>query len=183
MAIHDDSTGKHKFGDARARSAVLSAVFIVGLCIGVIASEKIYLNSQESQTPSSAFNPVRLQQDPRALSEVGSTGRSAAVLATNVAEQAGLFQKNREPRNELEMVLQRVAPDGEVIIAISNMNLIHEESLLLWLKVGRAWPYMHLLRVFSISSSVQTSFCMLYSCSLGKQMRLRNIACCGVLPY
>jgi hypothetical protein len=40
-----------------------------------------------------------------------------------------------KPKNELHRVLQRVAPQGEVMVVISNMNLIHQKSLVYWLEV------------------------------------------------
>lgn len=39
------------------------------------------------------------------------------------------------PRSELEGILQRIAPDREVMIAISNYNLIREGMLTTWLEV------------------------------------------------
>lgn len=39
------------------------------------------------------------------------------------------------PRSELEGILQRIAPDREVMIAISNYNLIMEGMLTTWLEV------------------------------------------------
>ena len=41
----------------------------------------------------------------------------------------------KEPRSELESILQRVAPQREVMIAISNYNLIREGMLTTWLEV------------------------------------------------
>lgn len=42
------------------------------------------------------------------------------------------------PRSELEGILQRIAPDREVMIAISNYNLILQGMLTTWLQVGMA---------------------------------------------
>lgn len=39
------------------------------------------------------------------------------------------------PRSELEGILQRIAPDREVMIAISNYNLILQGMLTTWLEV------------------------------------------------
>lgn len=39
------------------------------------------------------------------------------------------------PRSELESILQRIAPEREVMIAISNYNLILEGMLTTWLEV------------------------------------------------
>ena len=40
------------------------------------------------------------------------------------------------PPSELEQILQRVAPQREVLIAISNYNLIQQGMLTTWLEVG-----------------------------------------------
>ena len=40
------------------------------------------------------------------------------------------------PASELEQILQRVAPQREVLIAISNYNLIQQGMLTTWLEVG-----------------------------------------------
>ena len=43
--------------------------------------------------------------------------------------------RQKAPRSELESILQRVAPQREVMIAISNYNLIIEGMLTTWLEV------------------------------------------------
>lgn len=50
------------------------------------------------------------------------------------------------PRSELEGILQRIAPDREVMIAISNYNLILEGMLTTWLEVCcLCWHHPNLL--------------------------------------
>ncbi len=51
----------------------------------------------------------------------------------NQVPRRQLVQK--QPRSELESILQRVAPQREVMIAISNYNLIREGMLTTWLEV------------------------------------------------
>ena len=43
--------------------------------------------------------------------------------------------RQKAPRSELESILQQVAPQREVMIAISNYNLIIEGMLTTWLEV------------------------------------------------
>ena len=114
----DDASGKRKVPNVQARSAMLTGALIVGMCLGVIVSEKLYLITQEADLPEGAVAAVR----SRKLEVQASAG-------TAVRRSTG------KPRSELEEILQRVAPQGEVMIAISNMNLIHEQSLVMWLEV------------------------------------------------
>jgi len=51
----------------------------------------------------------------------------------NQVPRRRLVQK--EPQSELESILQRIAPEREVMIAISNYNLIREGMLTTWLEV------------------------------------------------
>jgi len=114
---------------------VLSTVFILGVCFGIVVAEKLYLSAQEGGTPVTTPESLRLEK---------ATTNSAVSLADSIhrnqhqqhqeQDQKSLFIKDRQPRSELEKILQHVAPDGEVMIAISNMNLIREDSLVLWLK-------------------------------------------------
>jgi len=60
---------------------------------------------------------------------VGGGGSGAAAAALGARRSSG------KPRNALEEILQRVAPQGEVMIAISNYNLVLESSLVMWLEV------------------------------------------------
>ena len=137
MKMYDDSTGKHKLSDVRARSALLSAVFILGVCLGVVAAEKLYLATQEAQTSSAGLQSLRTRSQKLEQDGSGGSGSGAVAAAVIAVGEPQLFQKGKQPRNDLETLLQRVAPDGEVMIAISNMNLIREDSLKLWLKVSR----------------------------------------------
>ena len=127
--LDDDSTGKHKLGGVKARSAVLSATLLVGVCLGVMVSEKIYLLSQEAEVSSEALAAVRSRK--LELNGGGGSAQPAALAASGARRASG------KPRNKLEEVLRRVAPQGEVMIAISNMNLVHEQSLTQWLEVRR----------------------------------------------
>lgn len=133
----DDSQGKHKLTDVRSRSAVLTAALVLGICLGVVASEKLYLRSQEQQHPGAVAAALR----SRKLQTGGESGVGSAVALTlNTGASGGdgrggdIPRNMGEPRNELERVLQRVAPQGEVLIAISNSNLLHGE-LQMWIEV------------------------------------------------
>jgi hypothetical protein len=113
--MDDDSTGKHK---SPARSAVLTCSLLMGLLSGFIVSEKLYLTAHEADVPRTAA--VRSRK-----LEVGSASRVGRLA---------------RPRNQLEQILQRVAPSGEVMIAISNYDLVEDGELLLWLEVRLGMP-------------------------------------------
>lgn len=130
----DDSTGKHKVSDVRSRSAVLSAVLIVGVCLGVLTSEKLYLLAQESDMPEGAVAAARTRK-----LEVSSKALAGGQALAAGGGAGGMRRMGGKPRNQLEELLRKVAPSGEVMIAISNINLIHESSLTMWLEVGAAW--------------------------------------------
>ncbi|KAL4859773.1 Arabinosyltransferase RRA3 [Chlorella vulgaris] len=115
----DDSTGKHKHTVVRARSAMLTGALLVGVCLGVLVSEKLYLVTQEADLPEGAIAAVRSRK-----LEVSSGGGGSGVMPRFTGK----------PRSELEGILQRVAPKGEVMIVISNINLINEQSLVMWLE-------------------------------------------------
>ena len=100
----------------------------MGVCLGVMASEKLYLVSQEAALEPGAAAAAAAARSRKL--EVGGGGGSAAALAVR--------RGGGKPRNALEEILQRVAPQGEVMIAISNFNLVLESSLVMWLEVGAA---------------------------------------------
>lgn len=102
----DDSTGKHKAGAAKARGAMLTAALLVGMCLGVMVSEKLYLVSQEAELAPEAVAAARSRK--LELSSGAATGGGGAVVR----------RAQGKPRNALEELLQRVAPQGEVMIAI-----------------------------------------------------------------
>lgn len=115
--MEDDSTGKRKMGALRHRSALLTGALLVGVCLGVIVSEKLYLVTQEAELPEGALAAVR----SRKLEVAGDGG--AVALATAGGGVSGgpdaiARSADRQPRNELEALLRQVAPQGEVMIAI-----------------------------------------------------------------
>lgn len=115
--VEDDSTGKRKVGALRHRSALLTAALLVGVCLGVIVSEKVYLITQEAELPEGAVAAVRSRK-----LEVAASGGAATLAAASGGVSGGPDGIPRsadpQPRNELEALLRRVAPQGEVMIAI-----------------------------------------------------------------
>ena len=122
---YDDDASQHKYtktSNVKARSAALTGALLVGLLLGVMASEKLYLIAQETDAPGGG--PV-----------AGVRSRKLEVGAAATAVAGSMRRTGGKPRNKLEEILRQVAPSGEVMIVISDMNLIHEDSLKLWLQV------------------------------------------------
>lgn len=126
-AYHDDSTGKNKID--RHRSTALSLFFFLGVCIGVVVSERLYVQSVESQT----------HQGRRVMRTSDGTTKHhlGGGLGTLFTQQQQQTQSNN---NELQSLLEDVAPGGEVMIVISNANLLKTTALLMWLDCARRLP-------------------------------------------
>lgn len=105
----DDPQGKLRATVHRSRTAVVSLVFFVGLCVGFMAAQKMYLSQHATGSVKSAVEHRR----------------------------AGREQVLQGASSELGKILAKVAPSGEVMIAISNMNLIRAGTLPIWLDVSR----------------------------------------------
>jgi arabinosyltransferase len=124
---HDDSAGKRK-GRA-SRSAGLSAAFVLGLCLGIVVSERLYILHKESEVePSNALEAV----SARKLRLRDSSTKGGVDAAVSERREASSLSQGK-PRNELEATLRKVAPQGEVLIAISNYNLVREGALNVWI--------------------------------------------------
>ncbi|KAK9824345.1 hypothetical protein WJX72_009577 [[Myrmecia] bisecta] len=109
----EDPQGKHRPEDSRSRTALLYSALFVGACLGFLTSQTMYLRVQRAH-----------YQPPRGQSGIGM-GTSAAAAT---GEQSG------KPVSELEALLTQIAPDKEVMIAISNYNLILGGQLNTWLE-------------------------------------------------
>lgn len=111
----EDPSGKGKIAHTTERVKVLSAAFIIGLCIGLVVAERVYIATNAASGGGAATStPIRTH--------------SAALqaLSTGDAQSAALLS-----------VLQRVAPSGEVLIALSNKIPFREGTLLTWLEAVR----------------------------------------------
>mmetsp|Transcript_20288 Transcript_20288/g.61122 ORF Transcript_20288/g.61122 Transcript_20288/m.61122 type:complete len:374 (+) Transcript_20288:581-1702(+) len=104
----EDSTGKGRFNDARSRSGLLMVALVTGICLGVVFSERLYIRFQD--------------QDSTVVQPANGVGSGAGASANR--RKLGQMRKLGKPRSELEGILQRIAPDKEVMIGISNYNLV-----------------------------------------------------------
>jgi hypothetical protein len=114
MGSFDDSTGKGKYAGTQSRNQVLAAVFTVGLCLGLIISERLYLSTNTEDILRGTALPNKAQQ-----------GGNPAVAA--------LIAKSPQMK-ELKAYLEKIAPTKEVLIGVSNMNPLREGMLETFLK-------------------------------------------------
>ena len=84
MAKFDDSTGKQKAHDARGRTASMSLVLILGICLGVVVSEKVYLRNEEIKSTPAALESLRSQK-----LEIGGSRRISTEVATDMSTLTG----------------------------------------------------------------------------------------------
>mmetsp|Transcript_39767 Transcript_39767/g.88392 ORF Transcript_39767/g.88392 Transcript_39767/m.88392 type:complete len:376 (-) Transcript_39767:607-1734(-) len=112
----DDSTGKSKFIESKARYKVLGTMFIVGLCVGIVISERMYIRKGGSL------------QRPRVLTAQSIT---TSVTSSSKLEVSSLqaHPDTAPARNDLEKVLRQVAPSKEVFLAVANKNTMWDGML------------------------------------------------------
>ncbi|GAX77314.1 hypothetical protein CEUSTIGMA_g4760.t1 [Chlamydomonas eustigma] len=107
---NDDSTGKRKFVEVKARSKLLIALFVLGLCGGIVLAEQLYVKrfrSQQRVTQSSTAAASSLKHD-RAKAE---TDQESSDFSTPA-------------QNDLEVLLRKIAPKKEILLAVANKNIL-----------------------------------------------------------
>lgn len=107
----DDPQGKLRTPQAKSRGRWIAGALIVGLCLGFAISQEYYLKTY-------------------------ARGGDAIVPAWATRRQSRETGGTAQPNKELRRILKRIAPKKEVMIAISNANLLKEQTLATWLKVG-----------------------------------------------
>eukprot|EP00882_Tetradesmus_deserticola_P004912 GHRQ01005175.1.p1 GENE.GHRQ01005175.1~~GHRQ01005175.1.p1 ORF type:complete len:388 (+),score=152.53 GHRQ01005175.1:322-1485(+) len=133
----DDSTGKGKTFSMRERNQVLFALFTVGVCAGVIISERLYISSNREDI----LRGTALPNKPRSARSAGTAAASARSaqqlagngLAGNTGAAAVVYPKDAQMQ-ALEQYLLRVAPSREVLVGVSNINPLREGMLETFLK-------------------------------------------------
>ena len=107
----------------QARNYAVASVFLVGLCIGVIISERVYIQ-KGGHVPKPRFLQTRLDSAQHAIT-LGRAGGPAkagadAATATAATTAAGAtnsltsYPDSKPPRNDLEAMLRKIAPKKEV---------------------------------------------------------------------
>jgi hypothetical protein len=103
----DDSTGKSKIVETKARNKGLYAFFIIGLCGGMVLAEQLYVQRSRSQLERQLTATQTTTGD-----EIMSKATSTKIDFTKPA------------RNDLEELLRKVAPQQEVLLAVANKNTL-----------------------------------------------------------
>lgn len=136
----DDTTGKNKFADNKARNRALIAFFVVGLCIGLVVAERVYI-SRGGSVPK----PRMLQTD---YDKHHKAGKTQVHLAVGGADPGAITSRpdDQPARNPLEEKLRKVAPTREVLVAVANKNTMWDGMLQTFLSgVKRAGVNNHLI--------------------------------------
>ncbi|KAG2430086.1 hypothetical protein HXX76_010185 [Chlamydomonas incerta] len=101
-----DSTGKTKGQAEKARWTVLASFFALGLCLGVVVAERVYVQKR-------ALIPKPRQLVSTVSNALHSVGHHAPAA----------------PRNELEAYLMQIAPNKELLLAVANKNTMWDGML------------------------------------------------------
>jgi hypothetical protein len=101
-----DSTGKTKGHAEKARWTVLATFFALGLCLGIVVAERVYV-----QKRTLIPKPRQLVSRVAHAMHMGGTKHPAA------------------PRNELEAYLMQIAPSRELLLAVANKNTMWDGML------------------------------------------------------
>lgn len=141
MGILDDGgSGKSKILDTRQRNHVLTAVCAVGVCIGIMASERLYIaTNREDILKGVTTHMGGGVRGSSSSSSTGSASTAAALAAAapsagvSEASVAGAVASNPELK-ALREYLELVAPEKEVLIGVSNQNPMVEGMLDTWLE-------------------------------------------------
>lgn len=95
----DDSTGKSKAYEQSRRYTNLAAFFLIGLCVGVVVAERIYVARSKSSSSVSLGGEGRQLVTTAGGSEVQQVKTASSSLALDFSKPA---------RNDLEEVLRKV---------------------------------------------------------------------------
>lgn len=94
MGSDDDASGKNKHV---TRSRGLAALFLISLCVGLIVSERLYVQRRKGGTLASVAAAAQLVHLPHRKIAAGSDKPYTGPA-----------------RNDLEVLLRRIAPTREV---------------------------------------------------------------------
>jgi hypothetical protein len=61
MGLIEDSTGKSKFMETKTRAKVLTAAFVIGLCVGIIIAERVYIRTNVDDSTPGATRSLKLE--------------------------------------------------------------------------------------------------------------------------
>lgn len=124
----------------RACVQVLLSLFAVGMCAGIIISERLYISSNREDILRGTALPNKPRSARSAAAPLAGNApagaRSAAQLARNAAAAAAaavVYPKDAQ-MHALEQYLLKIAPSREVLVGVSNVNPLREGMLGTFLK-------------------------------------------------
>ncbi len=105
------------------RNRALGAFFIVGLCVGLVIAERVYISKGGSvpkprilQTQYDVHHKRTLAASlPKIHSSVHSQGNNGEIQSTPLDQPA---------KNDLEALLRKIAPTKEVLVAVANKGTL-----------------------------------------------------------
>jgi hypothetical protein len=154
--LDDDGSGKGKILDQRQKAKVLTAVFALGVLIGLVAAERLYIATNREDilagvssmggttrgSSSSSGGPAPSRGGRSSGAASGAAGAAAAAAASSdgnpaatAAEAAAVEAAAKDPELlQLRAYLDKIAPEGEVLIGVSNQTPMIEGMLDTWLE-------------------------------------------------
>lgn len=106
----------------QARNTALASVFIVGLCIGLIVSERVYI-SRGGHVPKPRFLRTHHDSNAKQLASIQTVSSVSSTSGKSGSAGSSQFDYTGEPRNDLEIYLRSIAPEKEVLVAVANKNV------------------------------------------------------------
>mmetsp|Transcript_11613 Transcript_11613/g.20910 ORF Transcript_11613/g.20910 Transcript_11613/m.20910 type:complete len:402 (-) Transcript_11613:357-1562(-) len=132
-----DCTGKSKVQEDKSSNRLRISYFIIGLCIGILISERIYVTHRTLDPISSKLLATKTEfldnhsfkssKDDSIILKNESLPLNSDVAPT--ASTVDTATAVPEPRNELEKTLRLIAPNKELLVAISNKNMLWDNML------------------------------------------------------
>mmetsp|Transcript_728 Transcript_728/g.1991 ORF Transcript_728/g.1991 Transcript_728/m.1991 type:complete len:392 (-) Transcript_728:462-1637(-) len=122
-ASQDDADGKGKISVVQAHQRHLIHWMLMGLCVGMIVAERLYVSHSRAEHENGSFGGVPAGSSRREVM-MGEVRREIGEVRRAAQKAAHAIARKRQPRNDLEATLMRVAPDREVLAAVSNKNYL-----------------------------------------------------------
>lgn len=99
---------------------MLLTIFIVGLCIGLVIAERVYIH-RGGKVPKPRF--LQTSHDIVSRKNLESKQQAAAVKQAAGSSSQFDYPVTAPARNDLEEILREIAPTKEVFVAVANKNV------------------------------------------------------------
>ncbi len=125
----------------QVRNRALLSFFVVGLCVGLMVAERVYLSRGGAVPKPRILQTEYDRQQRHHHLGAGSAAGGARVLtagdrlgaAARAVDPAAILPlpEDQPPRDDLEAQLRVVAPSHEVLVAVANKNTWQGDGMLL----------------------------------------------------